>query len=165
MDDLRIECQLSERPIDATALRASLPHLPACGGYVAFEGLIRNHNDGRRVLRMEYEVYEALALRELQRIAETAAKRHGAAFVRVVHRKGQVEIGETAVLIQVLTAHRAEAFAACREIIDTLKAKVPIWKRETYDDGSHAWPRCQDHEHRHGASHHQHAHGCSEHHD
>lgn len=142
-----IECHIQNYPIDSRKLRESLPDLPTCGGYVAFEGLIRNFNHGRRVLRLEYESYDELALKELRSICNAAATRFKAMFIRVVHSKGPLEIGQTAVIIQVLTQHRHEAFAACKMIIDQLKATVPIWKREIYDDGTHSWTRCNDHEH------------------
>jgi molybdopterin synthase catalytic subunit len=142
-----IECRIQDTPLDPLELRRSLPELPQCGGYASFEGLIRNMNHGRRVVRLDYEAYDELALKELRRICEAAAERFGAPFIRAVHRKGVLEIGETAVVIQVLTAHRREAFEACRAVIDQLKATVPIWKREVYEDGSHTWTRCSEHDH------------------
>ena len=142
-----IECLIQAEPIHPWELRQTLPRFPACGGLATFEGLIRDVNEGRRVIRLEYESYDELAIKELRRICEAVAARFNTAFIRVVHRKGFVAIGETAVMIQVLTSHRREAFAACRMVIDQLKALVPIWKREVYDDGTHAWTRCHEHEH------------------
>src|SRR5687767_12590864 len=138
----QIECLIQEAPLDPLELRRTLPALPQCGGYASFEGLIRNVNHGRKVVRLEYEAYDALALKELRRICEAVAERFGAPFIRAVHRKGTLEIGQTAVVIQVLTGHRREAFEACRAVIDQLKETVPIWKREVYEDGTHTWTRC-----------------------
>lgn len=141
-----IECALKDTPLDVGALRRELPPLADCGGYVAFEGIVRNINHGRKVVRLDYEAYDALAEKELGRIAEQAAERFHLKFVRAVHRKGSLAIGDTAVVVQVLSRHRREAFEGCRFVIDQLKARVPIWKKEYYDDGSAVWTRCHDHD-------------------
>jgi molybdopterin synthase catalytic subunit len=141
-----IECCVQESPVDSLELRRTLPSLPQCGGYASFEGLIRSVNHGRRVVRLEYEAYDELALKELRRICEAAAERFKASFIRAVHRKGVIDVGQVAVVIQVLTAHRREAFGACRAVIDQLKANVPIWKKEVYEDGGHAWTLCSHHQ-------------------
>jgi molybdopterin synthase catalytic subunit len=127
------------------ALRQALPEIPDAGGYVCFEGLVRNINHGKTVTRLEYEVYDELALKELRRIAEFAAERYGLRYVGCRHRRGALEIGETAVVVQVLSRHRREAFEGCRYVIDQLKARVPIWKKEYYDDGSSVWTQCHEH--------------------
>jgi adenylyltransferase/sulfurtransferase len=124
-------------------LRSARPHLPSCGGYASFEGIVRDLNDGLPVSRLEYEAYEALAYAEMERILQTVATRFGAKFLEVVHRMGVVEVGEVAVFIQVLAAHRREAFGAAEHIIDELKRSVPIWKKEHYRDGQTAWTLCQ----------------------
>jgi molybdopterin synthase catalytic subunit len=142
----RIDCRLQVDPIVPTELRAALPRLPECGGYVCFEGVIRNANHGKAVVRLDYEAYEELAQKELTRIAEFAAERFGLRYVSAVHRRGRLEIGDTAVMIQVLSRHRREAFEGCRYVIDQLKARVPIWKREHYEDGSSTWTMCHEHE-------------------
>ena len=141
------QCAIVDQPLDMAALRRELPPLPDCGGYVAFEGIVRDVNHGRRVTRLDYEAYESLAAKELTRIAEQAIERFGLRYVRAVHRTGSLAIGDTAVVVQVLSRHRREAFDGCRFVIDQLKARVPIWKKEYYDDGSAVWTRCHDHDH------------------
>lgn len=150
MTEATIDCRIASTALDVTALRKSLPDMPGCGGYVVFEGLIRNVNHGKSVTRLEYEVYETLALKELKRICEYACERFQLKYVRAWHREGRLEIGDTAVMIQVLSRHRREAFEGCRFIIDQLKARVPIWKKEFYDDGSATWTQCHEH-HAHDA--------------
>ncbi len=142
-----LDCRIADQAIDVKTERQNLPALADCGGYVCFEGIVRNINHGKSVSRLEYETYDELALKELGRIAEFAAERHHLKFVRAVHRKGSLGIGETAVIIQVLSRHRREAFEGCRLIIDQLKSRVPIWKKEFYDDGSSVWTQCHDHGH------------------
>jgi adenylyltransferase/sulfurtransferase len=134
-------------PIDAGALSAGVA-LPAAGGFAAFEGRVRDRNEGRRVARLEYEAFEALALAEGERIVAQALGRHGALAARSVHRLGALAIGEVAVWVGVAAPHRAEAFAACREIIDSIKHRLPIWKKEHYEDGDTGWVNCD-----HGAVH------------
>ena len=140
-----VDVAIQETTLDPAALRRTLPPLPDCGGYVAFEGLVRNVNHGKAVVRLDYEVYDELALKELRRIAEQAAERYRLRFVRAVHRQGSLAIGDVAVVVQALSRHRREAFDGCRFVIDQLKARVPIWKKEFYDDGSSAWSQCHDH--------------------
>lgn len=144
-DQAWVEIGLSDQPIHLPALRESLPKLADCGGYVCFEGIVRDHNHGRKVLRLDYEAYDILAEKELRRISEQALERFGLRFVRAIHRQGNLQIGDTAVVIQVLSRHRREAFDGCRFVIDQIKSRVPIWKREHYDDGTSLWTRCHDH--------------------
>jgi molybdopterin/thiamine biosynthesis adenylyltransferase/molybdopterin synthase catalytic subunit/rhodanese-related sulfurtransferase len=134
----------------------------ASGGYASFEGWVRNHNEGRRVHRLEYEAFEALAISEGERIVATAIERFGVSKAACVHRVGDLGIGELAVWVGVSAAHRDEAFAACRYIIDEVKHRVPIWKKEHYEDGDSGWVNCErcaaaahDDGHEHG---HVHAH-------
>ncbi len=141
------DIQILESKISPERCRESLPPLQGCGGYVSFEGLVRNINHGKGVTRLEYETYDELALKELGRICEFAAERHKLEFVRVYHRKGRLEINDVAVIIQVLSRHRNEAFEGCRLVIDSLKRSVPIWKKEFYQDGTHSWTQCHDHAH------------------
>lgn len=139
-----IECYIQEDPIQPADLRQTLPQVQSCGGFASFEGLVRNTNHGKQVKLLEYETYDELALKEIRRICESAQYKYGTKFIRVVHRKGVLEIGQIAVIIQVLSPHRAEAFAACKEIIDELKCRAPIWKREVYFDDSYSWTRCSE---------------------
>lgn len=106
------------------------------GAAVVFEGVVRNQTRRRRTLYLEYEAYEAMALRQLDGLAEKALQQFAIRDVRIVHRLGRIEIGETSVLIVVASAHRAAAFDACRWLIDTLKRTVPIWKKEYFEDGA-----------------------------
>jgi molybdopterin synthase catalytic subunit len=125
-DDLR-------EPIDTAALSGTSP---ADGALCLFLGVVRNENGGRPVLHLEYEAYDEMALEMLEDIAGQAAARWPVSTVRVVHRLGRLEIGEASVAVAIASPHRGEAFEACRYVIDTLKATVPIWKKEFYADGS-----------------------------
>jgi sulfur-carrier protein adenylyltransferase/sulfurtransferase len=116
---------------------------PACGGYATFEGWVRDHNEGRAVRRLEYEAYAALAEREGERIVAEAIAKYGVQHAACVHRIGDLGLGEMAVWVGVSSRHRAEAFAACRYIIDEVKHRVPIWKKEHYVDGDSGWVNCE----------------------
>jgi molybdopterin synthase catalytic subunit len=106
-----------------------------CGGTALFVGTTRSPSEGREVAELSYEAYEDLARSELARVAETARERHGLGAVYVAHRTGAVPAGEPSVVVAAAAPHRAEAFAGARELIDELKAKVPIWKRERWAGG------------------------------
>ena len=106
------------------------------GAVVVFDGIVRNNTRGRRTLFLVYEAYEEMALRQMQALADEAVAVHGVRQVAMVHRLGRLEVGETSVLIAVSSAHRAQAFEACRWLIDTLKKTVPIWKKEHFEDGA-----------------------------
>jgi adenylyltransferase/sulfurtransferase len=129
-------------PIDASSLAEPLAH-DGAGGYATFEGRVRDENEGREVVDLEYEAFEPLAIAEGERIVEAAMRRHGATAARCVHRLGRLAVGETAVWVGVAAPHRAEAFAACREIIDEVKHRVPIWKKERYAGGDSGWVNCR----------------------
>src|SRR5690606_10490639 len=103
-----IDVGIRNENLSVQQYRASLPPSPGSGGYVCFEGHVRNSNNGRTVTHLEYEVYDTLALKELQRICEDACERFQLHFARAIHRKGRLEIGEPAVMIQVLSKHRKE---------------------------------------------------------
>jgi molybdopterin synthase catalytic subunit len=115
----------------------------ACGALVTFEGRVRNHNEGRTVLRLEYEGYEALAGKEGARIVAEALEKFDIAHARCVHRLGPLALGEMAVWVGVSAQHRGAAFAACRYIIDEVKDRVPIWKKEFYAEGDSGWVNCE----------------------
>lgn len=127
--------------IDVAALERAVAN-PAAGAIVTFAGTTRRDNVGRRVLRLEYEAYEPMALAEMGKLAREAGERWNIVRIAIRHRIGVVEIGETSVAIAVSAAHRAEAFEACRFAIDRLKEVVPIWKKE-YFEGGEAWIGCQ----------------------
>jgi molybdopterin synthase catalytic subunit len=109
------------------------------GGFVSFEGKVRNEAEGRPVNRLEYEAYPELAESEGAKLVQEAIERFGLISANVIHRIGVLELGETAVLIQVAAPHRREAFAGCEWIIDELKLRVPIWKKEHFADGESVW--------------------------
>ena len=100
-----------------------------------FLGTARVHSRGRRVLYLEYEAYEDMAMEHLDRLAAELRERHGLTGIAIHHRTGRVEIGEPSVVIAASAPHRAEAFAACREAIETLKTSIPLWKKEVYEGG------------------------------
>ena len=106
------------------------------GAVAVFEGVVRNQTRGRKTLFLDYEAYEEMALAQMEELAGQALDQFQIRDVAVVHRLGRLEIGETSVLIVVASAHRAAAFDACRWLIDTLKKKVPIWKKEHFEDGA-----------------------------
>jgi len=115
----------------------------ACGALVVFEGRVRNHNDGRTVERLDYEGYEALAAKEGERVVAEAFGKFGITHARCVHRLGALALGDLAVWVGVSAHHRGEAFAACRYIIDEVKDRVPIWKKEFYAGGDSGWVNCE----------------------
>ncbi len=134
MDDFA----LTNQSIDVVAWRRRLDH-PQAGGLAIFEGVVRNHHQGRAVRHLDYQGYAPLAVRTGSEILATARGRWPLLVALGCHRIGHLDIGEAAVWIGVASAHRAEAFAACAWIMDEVKARVPVWKRETYADGSVAW--------------------------
>jgi adenylyltransferase/sulfurtransferase len=145
-------------PIEPERLRTALEDL-AAGGYASFEGWVRNHNEGHAVTRLEYEAFELLARKEGERIIAEAKQRFDVLKAACVHRLGSLELGELAVWVGVSARHRAEAFAACRYIIDEVKHRVPIWKKEHYVNGDSGWVNCERcaahaHEHHHDHKHH-----------
>ena len=109
---------------------------PEDGAVCLFDGIVRNHSRNRRTIYLEYEAYPAMALAGMEKLVLDALARFPVRDVRIVHRVGRLEIGETSVLIAVASAHRAAAFDACRWIIDTLKKTVPVWKKEFFEDGA-----------------------------
>jgi molybdopterin synthase catalytic subunit len=112
---------------------------PADGAALLFWGVVRNENDGRAVSHLEYSAYAEMAEREMRRIAEEAAGRFGTGDIHVVHRVGRLAVGEASVAIAVAAPHRAEAYEASRYVIEELKRRVPVWKREGYVDGESEW--------------------------
>lgn len=130
--------RIADAVFDVGALHAQLADDRA-GACATFEGRVRDHHDGRAVTGLRYEAYVALAEAEGARIVAEVVSRHGCIAACCVHRVGELAIGELAVWVGVSSAHRDAAFAACREIIDEVKARVPIWKHERYADGETTW--------------------------
>jgi molybdopterin synthase catalytic subunit len=127
--------EVSARPIDLGALVAAVS-TPATGAVTTFLGLVRDHNLGRGVRYLEYEGYEPMAERELEGICAEAIRRWPGTRIAVAHRTGRLEIGEASVGIAVGSAHRAPAFEACRHVIEELKVRVPVWKKEHFEGGA-----------------------------
>lgn len=118
------------------------------GAEVIFTGKVRNHSEGRKVLYLEYEAYETMAESQIQFYIDTAKTYWKLDRIEVIHRTGKIELGETAVLVRVSAAHRDEAYQASRFLIERIKQKVPIWKKEYFEDGTSEWSLCK-----HGAVH------------
>jgi molybdopterin synthase catalytic subunit len=125
---------LTAQPLDRAALVDAVSY-PGAGGIVIFEGIVRDNARGKQVRYLEYEIYEEMAREQIKAIIQEAQQRFGVERVAVAHRSGRLEIGEASVIIVVATPHRGEAFEACRYLIDTLKATVPIWKKEVATNG------------------------------
>ena len=126
---------------EAIDLREAEQHLRTeeAGAVDIFLGTTRRWTDGRETQQLEYDCYRSMALTEMRRLADDAAERWPIARACLIHREGDVPLSEVSVLVGVATAHRAEAFEACRYLIDELKQRVPIWKRERFADGSTEW--------------------------
>jgi len=130
--------RLSDTALESAALAQELASASAGAG-VTFEGRVRNHNEGKTVLRLGYQAYAPLALAEGERILAEAQARFAIERALCVHRTGELAIGDIAVWVGVSAAHRDAAFAACRYVIDEIKRRVPIWKNEFYADGASGW--------------------------
>jgi molybdopterin synthase catalytic subunit len=109
------------------------------GATLLFLGMVRDHADGRPVTGMTYESYEEMAAPVLREIAEEASRRSGSDRVAVIHRVGDLAIGDVSVAIAVSSPHRAEAYDASRYVIEEIKKRLPVWKKEHYTDGAHEW--------------------------
>jgi molybdopterin synthase catalytic subunit len=134
-DEKKLKVTIVRSAIDTEVILSSMKR-GEDGAAVVFEGVVRNQTRGRKTLYLDYEAYEAMALRQMKGLAEQALGQFQIREVALVHRLGRLQIGETSVLIVVVSAHRAAAFDACRWLIDTLKRTVPIWKKEYFEDGA-----------------------------
>lgn len=139
---------LSPTPLNPSELSESFT-APGAGAFTCFEGRVRDNNDGKSVVALDYEAYEPLCRAEMEKIFQEAKNRFAAIDIKAAHRTGKLRVGELAVWVGVLAAHRDEAFTACRYVIDELKKRLPIWKKEYYADGSSQWSFCADHSHAH----------------
>ena len=133
-----IQFSLAEAPLDAAALTASIGDHNA-GAVVTFEGRVRNHNEGKSVVTLEYQAYPALALPTGRQILVEEAAKAGVLAIHAVHRTGVLTVGEVAVWVAVASAHRGPAFDAARAVMERLKYELPVWKKETYSDGPSVW--------------------------
>ena len=137
--------RLTQNPIEHSSEVLEIDN-PASGGLAFFEGRVRNHNEGFKVKSLDYQCYESMAIKEGEKIIQSAFKKFNIHFAKCVHRHGHLNITDVAVWVGVTAAHRKEAFEACQFIIDQVKAWVPIWKKEYYIDKEAHWvacPNCQ----------------------
>lgn len=134
--------EITSEQVDVEALRMGLAD-SGCGGYTSFEGWVRNHHQGRAVSGLHYEAYADLARAEGLKILAEAEERFGPVRLACVHRTGDLAVGELAVWVGAAAPHRDEAFKACRYVIDELKQRLPIWKKEHYIEGESAWVDCE----------------------
>jgi molybdopterin synthase catalytic subunit len=140
---VEVRQQLSAEPLDLAVLLARAHH-PGAGAVVLFSGEVRDHNHGKSVTHLEYEAYEPLAEKMIAEILAGARKKWSLHIAVACHRIGRVGVGETAVVVITASAHREEAYAANKYIIDRIKREAPIWKCEYYIDGTKEWgTNCQ----------------------
>ncbi len=130
--------EVRDQPLSVDEVLRAVQH-PEAGGIAIFLGVVRDHHEGKAVARLDYESHVTLANKELSRILETLMAAHPGTRIAALHRVGELAIGDAAVVVAASAPHRAEAFAACRQAIDQIKASVPIWKREWSPDGSALW--------------------------
>jgi molybdopterin synthase catalytic subunit len=126
--------EITNKPIDAQKIIKAAESDDA-GALNVFIGTVRSKTSGKKVVRLEYEAYEPMAKKEIEKIVESATKKWGIKNWAVSHRVGTLTVGEVAVVVAISTAHRKESFEACQFIINSLKQTVPIWKKEIFEDG------------------------------
>lgn len=131
-------CQITTEPISPAELDALFDD-PSCGAIATFTGKVRNHHEGRAVTSLTYEAHQVMAEKILREIADEAHRSFAIRRLIVVHRIGRLSVGETAVWIGACSPHRDAAFAACRYVIEEIKKRVPIWKKEQGVDGTTEW--------------------------
>jgi len=152
-----MDFQISAFPLTTEAFKEELQD-SSCGGFVSFEGWVRDFNENKVVTHLEYQAYPELAKKEALKILGEAKTKFGIKNAKCVHRVGDLSIGEIAVWVGVIGVHRGEAFKACEYIIDELKVRVPIWKKEHYQNGNSGWVECHEckkHDHHsHNHTHH-----------
>jgi molybdopterin synthase catalytic subunit len=136
MDQIRL-LDLRESPLSADEVLTAIAD-PRAGGFCLFVGAVRDHDGGRSVTELGYDAHPR-ALRELREVAEAVVAAHPVCGLAAVHRTGDLAVGESAVIVGVSAPHRDAAFAACRQLIDDLKARVPLWKHQRFTDGSAEW--------------------------
>lgn len=129
-----IDVKIDSAPLSTQACEKAVAS-DAAGGTVVFIGTVRNQTKGKPVVKLDFEAYEPMAVKEMQKIAEQVTEKWDAIHVAIHHRVGSLQIGEIPVIIAVSTPHRKAAFEACQFAIDTLKETVPIWKKEYFEDG------------------------------
>lgn len=132
---------ITHEPISIEAFLKKKP-AASCGAAVHFIGTVRNQQDGRLVRKLYYECYQPMADKQIAAIVDRAMRTYGVDRIRVLHRVGWLEVGDVAIVIEVSSAHREEAFTVCRAVIEEIKKKVPIWKKEVYENGTNEWVLC-----------------------
>lgn len=133
---------VTEEKLYFEKLRLSLPQSPDCGAFLYFEGIVRNHNQGKQVSHIVYEAYEGMAKKELELICQETCQEFPIKSLLIAHRTGKLFVGETSLWILAQTAHRKASFDGMQWSISQLKKRVPIWKQEFYVDGTYEWVRC-----------------------
>jgi molybdopterin synthase catalytic subunit len=128
---------VSDQPLDLSAHEAAVAD-PAAGAVVSFNGVVRNHDEGRSVLELEYHAHPT-APDLVREVAESIAARNGIIAVAVSHRVGMLHIGDIALAAAVSAAHRGDAFQACSDLVDEVKHRLPVWKRQVFPDGTDEW--------------------------
>lgn len=137
--------EIWKTPLNPQRFSQKLRDNTQAGAFVTFEGWVRNHHEGKKVVQLKYEAYIPLAIKEIQNIIEETKKKFLILTAHVYHRVGSLRVGEIAVWIGVVGEHRKESFQACEYIIQELKRRAPIWKQETYQDQSTQWLSCAHH--------------------
>jgi len=137
IDATTIDVTITDAPIDPDAVRARAGR--DCGAVAEFSGVVRDHNDGQRVDGLHYQCYRDMAEAEARRIAQEVMLEFGVRRVCIVHRVGDLDVGDLAMYVAVDAGHRREAFAAIQALVDRVKERVPIWKKERYADGERRW--------------------------
>lgn len=135
---MSVHVRLTSEAIDAAEIMRQV-RSDADGAVLLFTGVVRDHDQGRAVEGLTYEAYEAMATERLTRICEDVRASHDVSDIAVVHRIGELAVGDTAVAVAVASPHRDAAYKASRTVIERLKDEVPIWKRERYADGEEEW--------------------------
>ena len=133
---------ITNQPLEQLNLKDGLA-APGAGGFASFEGWVRDHNEGKTVVALEYEAFPILCEKEAKKIFLEAREKFQVIQLKCVHPVGRLNVGDMAVWVGATAAHREEAFAACRYIIDQVKARVPIWKKEYYISGESQWVHCE----------------------
>ncbi len=128
---------VTDQPLDLAAHEAAVAD-PAAGAVVSFNGVVRNHDDGRMVLELEYHGHPT-APHLVREVAESVAARDGIIAIAVSHRVGMLHVGDIALAAAVSAAHRGEAFQACSDLVDEVKHRLPVWKRQVFPDGTDEW--------------------------
>jgi molybdopterin synthase catalytic subunit len=135
---------LSSKSLKSNNLKQHLSS-PYAGAFTSFEGWVRNHHQGKKVVALEYEAHEKLCRAEADKILKEAKKQFDIIDAEVIHRVGHLKVGDMAVIVGVTAAHRDHAFKACRYLIDEIKKRLPIWKKEIYANGDSGWVNCEQH--------------------